>query len=249
MEVQKENWISVRDAVRQHHVARRTVYTWIEGETLRSRKIGRALHVLEDDLLRVLAARAAGADAAQTGDKGANGNGTAAVARDPALADARRRVEERRLAAREALAETELIRNEQARVDAEAERQARGKQTENAAERERLALERERWQWEQERAAEERKVRHQEATLEQEFRHQERERQARELRGAWEAAWVAEVSRWAHDHLPDRAGLARAIALVVLLDFTPASDPDDVYDAILDALVARFRSDLARSRR
>lgn len=240
MVTEKNAWISVRQAHERHHVPRRTLYGFIERKSVKTKEARGKTHVLESDLLAVLAERAAKTSAAQTslpirGSAGAQGP------EESAIHVGRRQLEEKKLAARAAEADADLRRAQDALATADAERQARVEEARLAAERHRLELDRSRFEFEQ---AQREKA--DEAQFEQARRlaqlNEAKEKRAHALvRERWLFQWLRETTAYATKFLgPRHTEHARAIARGVLLDFDSSTPPEMVSEEILNAIWRQF---------
>lgn len=245
-----EEWVGVQDAARASGVATRTLYSWIKGKRLTSKKIAGLQHVTLADV-HAAAARLqtpVGASARATQQPAVAASASTAVAR------ARDELEVTRI-------ETEHLKTQAARLRAkddlallEAERDKRRQLTEIELERQRLALRREEADHERSiadmAAREEAESRRRAADADNVRLKREREQAARSAahrRERWLRDWVKRATDWAvAEGLPEIAGPMLPIVRAALQELGPDDPPNVAEDVIYHSLVQAFPTEVAR---
>jgi hypothetical protein len=233
-------WLTVQQAFQRHAVPRRTIYGFIERKLIKTREIRGKKHVLESDLLTVLAERAAASSAAQTPAPGPSGT-QARGPDDLQLHASRRHLEELRVAARTAEVESDLRRAKDAMAVGEAERLARAEETRLSCERGRLALAKESFEFEELRRQKEREAEIEEARRRDQLRAEQEERDRVRIHEEWVGACL-EGATWytATFFDPMFTARAREVTRQLLLDFSPATPQKVIETEIAEALWREF---------
>lgn len=237
-------WLSVSRAAELTGVPKRTLYAYVERREIAAREIDGVRHVQLEPLRALLAARQNVARA-NSGFAVQRHDAAAPAAPDvPDLADARARIERRRLEAEEmrAVDGVREVRDELA--DAEAARAALRVREELAAERARVELDQLVWRHRQEHAEAERAARQNaeqhRAKLERErgeVARSARRQQGHEAARRWARDLEDKVALWAAAQFGPQAMAPAREAVCRVLDGRTPADGGAALDALLDAEV------------